>query len=132
MYKWEKDTDGRWGWTQTTQIGVEDTTSPSALKHQIAGNGRPLSTAFVDQITQSYGSAKKPVDAISTTTYANRATTTTYTTGDSTTELHAHDINTFNHATHAIQTENWAAADISTMNMATSTASLTLPPSWPS
>jgi hypothetical protein len=50
-YLWEKNSDGRWGWTMRSLIGQYPTTPPTG-----AGNGRTLSYTWADEIRTYIGS----------------------------------------------------------------------------
>lgn len=59
-YRWQKDTDGRWGWTQITKTGVfntsDVTSGPQDGQHRTTqGNGRQISFTWVDQIMNITG-----------------------------------------------------------------------------
>src|SRR5262249_50909392 len=74
-YQWQQDSDGRWGWTQTTTVGTyfDQPHDPSALNQspfaqpagssnpQPSGNGKQISYTWVDEI-RSYTGGPPPFD----------------------------------------------------------------------
>lgn len=68
-YTWERNSDGRFGWTQSTTVG-----NPGADGF---GNGKIVNQTWVDEIFQMTGSTDRRVHSITQGTYASSLTQTT-------------------------------------------------------
>jgi hypothetical protein len=66
-YAWGQDSDGTWGWKQTTLVGEESIGATA--------NNRVINMTWVDYLDTQVGSSAKPVSNISQSTYAKAMTT---------------------------------------------------------